>query len=162
MEIQQTRVLFIVEKHVTVNNIKISSVAQQYFCGEFMCRQQYVVVRSQPKMPKIFFRQIFRKGPNVKFHRNPSSGSLADNCEQSDRHEEGNRRFSGTLRHTPKMPLNKLRYDNIERTYDVFNERNGRASKRPQTYSLESGTLGNWHSVELWICILFSDRELCK
>ena len=36
METQQTQFLCTAELYVTIKNIKISNVVQQYFCGEFM------------------------------------------------------------------------------------------------------------------------------
>jgi hypothetical protein len=41
-----------------------------------------------------FTPHIFINGPNNKFHRYPSSGSLADTSEQMDGHDEANGRFS--------------------------------------------------------------------
>ena len=49
-----------------------------------------------------FSQQIFEKSPNIKFHKNPSSGSRgvawgrADG--QTDTHDEANSRFSQILR----------------------------------------------------------------
>ena len=42
----------VVEPHVTVINIKILSVAQQCFYGEFMSLQQSNVLRSSCKVPE--------------------------------------------------------------------------------------------------------------
>jgi len=41
-----------------------------------------------------FSRQIFEKYPNIKFHENPSTGSRVVPCGQTERHDEGNSRFS--------------------------------------------------------------------
>jgi hypothetical protein len=40
-----------------------------------------------------FSRQIFEKYSNIKFYENPSSGSRAVPCAQTDRHDEANSRF---------------------------------------------------------------------
>ena len=41
-----------------------------------------------------FFRQVFEKSINIKFHQNPSSWSLVVPCERTDGHDEANCRFS--------------------------------------------------------------------
>jgi len=41
-----------------------------------------------------FFRQIFEKYSNIKFHENPSSESRVVPCGQTDRHDEANDRIS--------------------------------------------------------------------
>jgi len=41
-----------------------------------------------------FFRQIFEKYSNIRFHENPSSGSRVVPCGQTERHDEANGRFS--------------------------------------------------------------------
>ena len=41
-----------------------------------------------------FSRHILEKYSNIKFHENPSSGSLVFPREQTDRHDEANSRFS--------------------------------------------------------------------
>jgi len=41
-----------------------------------------------------FFRQNFEKYSNIKFHKNPLSGSRVVRCGQTDRHDEANSRFS--------------------------------------------------------------------
>jgi hypothetical protein len=44
-----------------------------------------------------FYRQIFQKYSNIKFHESPSSGSRIVPCEETDRrrdgHDEANSRF---------------------------------------------------------------------
>jgi hypothetical protein len=64
------------------------------------------VLRSSCKLTDIFkfgiSRHILTDIPNIKLHRNPSSGSGADTCgktdgrtdRHTDGHDEGNRRFS--------------------------------------------------------------------
>jgi len=39
-------------------------------------------------------RQILEKHSNVKFRKNPSSGSRVVPCGQTERHDEANSRFS--------------------------------------------------------------------
>jgi len=41
-----------------------------------------------------FFQQIFEKYPNIKFHKNMSSGSRVLPCGQTDRHGAAESRFS--------------------------------------------------------------------
>jgi len=41
-----------------------------------------------------FSRQSFEKYTNIKFHENPSSESRVVSCEETDRHDEANSRFS--------------------------------------------------------------------
>ena len=41
-----------------------------------------------------FSRQIFEKSSNIKFHKNPSSGSRVVPCGRTDRHDVANSRFS--------------------------------------------------------------------
>ena len=45
-----------------------------------------------------FSRQVFDEYSNTKFHENPSNGSQVVSCGQTDRHDEGNTRFSQILR----------------------------------------------------------------
>jgi len=40
-----------------------------------------------------FSRQIFEKYSNVKYYKNPSSGSRVVKCGKTDRHNDGNSRF---------------------------------------------------------------------
>jgi hypothetical protein len=51
-----------------------------------------------PILMKLEFPQFFEKYSNIKFHENPSSGSLAIPCGRTDRwtggHAEANSRFS--------------------------------------------------------------------
>jgi len=44
-------------------------------------------------MKREFYRQIFEKYPNIKFHENPFSRSRVIPCGQTERHEEGNSGF---------------------------------------------------------------------
>jgi hypothetical protein len=57
------------------------------------------------------FRQNFIDKPNTNFQGNPSSGKLADTCEQTDgkmdEHDEANKRFSPLMK-TPKNGLKFL------------------------------------------------------
>ena len=53
-------------------------------------------------------RQIFIKVPNIKFHGNPSSGSHADICGQTDGHDEANRRFSRLWERAKKTVFNSV------------------------------------------------------
>jgi len=39
-------------------------------------------------------RHIFGKSSNIKFHKNPSSGSRAVPCGRTEGHDEANSRFS--------------------------------------------------------------------
>jgi len=41
-----------------------------------------------------FSRHNFEKFSNIKFHKNPSSGSRLDRCGRTDGHYEANSRFS--------------------------------------------------------------------
>jgi len=41
-----------------------------------------------------FYRQLFEKYSNIKFHENPSSGSPVVPCGQTDTHDEANNLFS--------------------------------------------------------------------
>ena len=45
-------------------------------------------------MKLVFYRYVFEKSSNVKFHGNTSSGSRAVPCGRTDRHDEANSRFS--------------------------------------------------------------------
>jgi len=64
----------VVELHVTVNNIKILSVAQQCFYGEYMSLQQSNVPRSSCKVPETalkhknvhLFMAFFRSNSSAK------------------------------------------------------------------------------------------------
>jgi len=49
----------------------------------------------------IFFEK--KKFSNIEFHRNPSSGSPVVPCGRTDRHDEGNSRFSPFLRTSLKI-----------------------------------------------------------
>ena len=49
---------------------------------------------NQILMELRFSRQIFEKSSNIKFHQNPSRGSQVVPCGRTDRHDEGNSRFS--------------------------------------------------------------------
>ena len=40
-----------------------------------------------------FSRQIFEKYSNVKYYKNPASGSRVVKCGKTDRHDEGKSRF---------------------------------------------------------------------
>jgi hypothetical protein len=78
--------LCIVELHITVNNIKILTAAQNSFMENLCHQQQKTSLGLHVKSP-IFCpiltkfgisRQIFIKIQNIKFHGNPSSGGSAD------------------------------------------------------------------------------------
>ena len=45
-----------------------------------------------------FSTDFRKKSSNIKFHENPSSGSRAVPCGQTDRHDEANGRFKKILR----------------------------------------------------------------
>ena len=90
-------------------------------CTTILLWRIYVVVNntsySGPRLKwPIFSRQIFRKVPNIKLHGNPSSGSDG----RTWRSQEA---LFNDFANESKIPLNKLGYDNIERTYIVL--RNG-------------------------------------
>jgi len=94
----------IVEPHVTVNNIKliIKSCTPVLIWPIFLAGIQNTYRCVNVTFP-IFCsivtkfglsRQTFIKGPNIKFHGNPSSRCRADACRQT----EGNSRFSRLMR----------------------------------------------------------------
>jgi hypothetical protein len=45
-------------------------------------------------MKREFYRQIFEKYSNIKFHENPSSGNRVVSCGQTDGHDGTNTCFS--------------------------------------------------------------------
>ena len=49
----------------------------------YLCKVPVIFIRFQSKMN--FFQQIFEKQPNIKFHKNPSSGSQVVPCGRTDR-----------------------------------------------------------------------------
>jgi len=53
-------------------------------------------------------RQIFINVRSNKFHRYPSSESLADTCEQTDGRDEANRRFSRQWERALKQNQKKM------------------------------------------------------
>jgi hypothetical protein len=57
-------------------------------------------------------RQIFEKNPNIRFNENPFSGSWADSCGRTDRHDEDNSRFS-QFANAPKN-VNLMRTNHYE------------------------------------------------
>ena len=71
-------------------------------------------------------RQMLTKFSNTKSYGNPSSGSLTDTCEQTDRHDKIIRRFSGLCKRAWKR---RLRYfprligilTNLSNSYQVLN-----------------------------------------
>jgi hypothetical protein len=83
-------VLFTVELHVNVNNIKLS-VSQWWFYVEFMSpttKRNQVFMRSARYFCSILTKfgvwQIFIYVTTIKLHKNPSSGSRADRCRHTE------------------------------------------------------------------------------
>ena len=83
-------VLFTVELHVTVNNIKLS-VSQCWFYVEFMSpttKRNPVFMQSARYLcsilPKSGVWQIFIYVTKIKFRKNPSSGCRAGTCRQTE------------------------------------------------------------------------------
>ena len=52
-----------------------------------------------------FYQQTFEKYSNMQFNKNPSSGSRAVSCGQTDRHDEASSHFSAILRKRLKRHL---------------------------------------------------------
>jgi hypothetical protein len=48
--------------------------------------------------------QVFEKFSNIEFHENPSAGSRAVPCGQTDKHDEANSRFSQFCERTKNRP----------------------------------------------------------
>jgi len=46
-----------------------------------------------------FSRYTLKKYSNIKFHKNPSSGSYVDPCRQTDRYDETNNHYSQFCKH---------------------------------------------------------------
>jgi hypothetical protein len=71
----------------------------------------YVVPHVQcPIFPPDFnqirlFSTYFHKPVSIKFHLNPSTGSRNDTCEQTDGHDEHNRRFSRSCERALKSSI---------------------------------------------------------
>jgi hypothetical protein len=94
-----TRTVCTAELHATVNNKTTFSVEQQFFYGEFISPSStkrtlafmYSELHFCPILRKFgVSRQIFIKIPNVKCHKNPSSGSRADTDGHTDGYDEAN------------------------------------------------------------------------
>jgi hypothetical protein len=109
----------VVGLHVAVNNRKILSVAQIWFCGEFMSpatmkRTQFFMYGVRHFCPIVtksgLCQRIFVKVPNIRFHGNPSCVSRAVACGETDRqtarqtdwltewHDETNKELFATMR----------------------------------------------------------------
>jgi len=63
-----------------------------------MIKNVYIIYSNPILIKLVFSRQIFEKSSNIKFHKNPSSGSRVVPCGQTDGHDEANNRFSQFLR----------------------------------------------------------------
>jgi hypothetical protein len=79
---------------VLLQNVKIFSVAQQCYYGEFILPERIKCSQSI----EISSTDI-HKCPFFIFQVNLSSGSSPDTCEQNEGHGEANRRFSGLSKH---------------------------------------------------------------
>ena len=97
----------VVDVYAAVNNINVVSVAtemQQLFFFALLSSNAIFrnatstinVLTSSRKLRDIFVRfefigasgQIYMKGPNIKFHENPSNGSRTNTCEKTDARRE--------------------------------------------------------------------------
>jgi hypothetical protein len=93
---KQQCILCIVEAHVTFINIEILSFAQQCFHCNFMSsetiRAAYAFQQIAPyfcaNLAK-FFRLVFIKVSNIKFHGHSSRVRRADTCGKLERQTEG-------------------------------------------------------------------------
>jgi len=93
----------IFELHDIINNIKILNASKKCFYGKFVTSNNKTYVILHINWLTFFVRfstnvefpsRFCWKPPNAKVYGNPSSGSRADTCGQTDGHNEDIRRLS--------------------------------------------------------------------